>query len=186
VSALYFLSTVPVTTHLDSRSLLRGLKFVQAGFFVNTSRIKPNLLVVEGSYLRIATTKRLAVGIMLGVVSACFILDDAIVGSQRSPYAVHKITIAPFAQEMRRDSSVWGLAFGFKRSVPGPMGAGGFSFSTRKKAETPAGGSTASTKNGIFTTIATSLSGSRNAFSTSRGFEENGLSLLCLPIFLTY
>jgi hypothetical protein len=132
--------------------------------------------------MKIAATKRLAVGIMLGVVSACFILDDAIVGSQSSPYSVHKITIAPFTQEMRRDSSVWGLAFGFERSVPGPMGAGGFSFSTRKKSEPPAGGSMASTKNGIFTTVATPPSGSRNAFPTSRAFEENGPSLLCPPI----
>jgi hypothetical protein len=175
----FVLFNASTTAHPYLRSLLRGLRFVQTGFFVNTSCIRPNLLVVEGSYMKIAATKQIAVGIMLGVVSDCFIVDEAVVGSLRSPYFIHRITIAPFIQEMRRDSSTWGMLFGFEE-IPGPMDAGGFSFSTRKKAEPPVGSSTTPTKNGIFRTVATSaLSGNRQTFSSSRGFEEHGAYVFC-------
>jgi hypothetical protein len=65
---------------------------------------------------------------MLGVVTECFLIEESFMGST----AVHKITIAPFAQEMRRDTSLWGQLFGF-RIISGSMSSMGFSFLTRRK-----------------------------------------------------
>jgi hypothetical protein len=116
------------------RSLLCGLKFVRSGCFVNMSRVNPRELVAESDRVRFANTKLNAVGIMLGVVSECFIVEEAMVGTSFSSYAVHKITIVPFAQEMRRDTSVWGHVLGF-HTITGPVTSDGISFSTRKKAD---------------------------------------------------
>jgi hypothetical protein len=114
--------------------VLRELLFVQSGFFVNTSRIQPNILNVESGRLKMANSKHNAVGIMLGVISECFVIDETMVGPSQAPYPVHKVTIIPFAQEMRRDTSLWGQVFGFT-AISGSVSNLGFSFSSRKKAD---------------------------------------------------
>jgi hypothetical protein len=65
---------------------------------------------------------------MLGVVTECAIIQVGYLVAPR--YPVHKISIAPFAQEMRRDSSCWGAVLGF-RTIIGPVSSFGISFSTR-------------------------------------------------------
>jgi hypothetical protein len=99
------------------------------------SRIDPAKLIVESGCIKVSKTKHNAVGVMLGVVSECFIVEETMAGPASAPYPVHKITIVPFAQEIRRDTSVWGLLLGF-RSISGAVSTQGFSFSSRKKADT--------------------------------------------------
>jgi len=70
---------------------------------------------------------------MLGVVTECFLVAEGISGSPNASYPVHKVTIVPFAQEMRRDTSVWGEVLGF-HVIAGAMSPLGFSFFTKKKA----------------------------------------------------
>lgn len=105
---------------------------MNAGCFVNTSRIHPNKLVVEASRLKIHATNENAVGIMLGVVTECFVVKDGSGGNPQSPSTIHKVSIVPFAQEMRRDTSLWGQLFDF-HVVSGPVSAVGITFSTRSK-----------------------------------------------------
>ncbi|RDB19703.1 hypothetical protein Hypma_013177 [Hypsizygus marmoreus] len=113
----------------EIKNLLHGILFVQSGFFVNTARIDPSLLIVDNRRIKIAATKAPAVGIMMGLVTECCLRSSAIAGGNQSQYAVHRLTIAPAPQEMRRDYSVWGLLFGFSE-IPGPTTDSGFSFST--------------------------------------------------------
>lgn len=82
--------------------------------------------------MKIAGTTNYAVGIMLGVITECFLIEQAMAGSQNAPYPVHKVTIIPFAQEMRRDTSLWGQLFDF-HVVTGSVSGYGFSFLSRKQ-----------------------------------------------------
>jgi hypothetical protein len=174
--------------------MLRGLLFVQSGSFVNTSRINPAKLIVESGRMKISGTKHNAVGVMLGVVSDCFIIEEMMAGSIMSPYPVHKITIVPFTQEIRRDTSVWGLLFGF-RTIAGAVSTQGFSFSTRKKADHNQSklriifvylscnnalldpNLSPKKSNGIFTTVSSPLvstsKGSHTSYPSSRAFEDH-------------
>lgn len=111
---------------------MKGLVFEKSGFFVNTSRIHPNVLTVESRRLKIAGTNNYAVGIMLGVATECFLVNESTAGSQFASYPVRKITIVPFAQEMRRDTSLWGKLFSF-RVVTGSVSSFGISFLTRRQ-----------------------------------------------------
>jgi len=79
--------------------------------------------------LKMADSNDFAVGIMLGVVTECFLISEGSLGQR---YTVHKITIAPFAQEMRRDTSLWGQLLDFE-NILGPVSEEGLSFSTRSK-----------------------------------------------------
>src|SRR6202041_2096229 len=65
--------------------------------------------------------------IMLGTATESMLFQECPL-----PYPVHKITIAPFKQEMRRDTSLWGLLFGFS-IMAGSISDLGFSFLTRRK-----------------------------------------------------
>lgn len=66
---------------------------------------------------------------MSGVVTESFLVASCLGGPSSSPYPVHKITIAPFEQEMRCDMSFWGEKFGFCITY-GPINVNGFSFAT--------------------------------------------------------
>jgi hypothetical protein len=114
------------------RSILKGLTFDKSGVFVNTSRVHPSYLAVESRRLKIAGTNNNAVGIMLGVISECYLVGETTSGSSISPYLVRKVTIVPFAQEMRRDTSLWGQLFDFD-VVAGTVSSLGFSFLSRKQ-----------------------------------------------------
>jgi len=96
------------------------------------SRIHPGKLAVDGRRVKIAGSGENAVGIMLGLVTECFLVSEGTGGSALSPYPVHKISIAPFAQEMRRETSLWGQLLGFQ-VISGTVSGHGMTFSTRKK-----------------------------------------------------
>lgn len=50
---------------------------------------------------------------MSGVVTDSQIVSSITVGGMNGKYQQHRITIAPFSQEMRRDTSVWGQLLDF-------------------------------------------------------------------------
>lgn len=111
-------------------SFLKALMFCQSGQYINTARIDPALLYVENLRLRIKDKKSLAVCIMTGTLTESYLVASSEAGPRHSPYPIHKVTIAPLEQEMRRDASVWGLLFDF-RVITGMMSPAGFGFGTR-------------------------------------------------------
>jgi hypothetical protein len=112
------------------RSFLKALTFCQSNQYINTARIDPALLYVENSRLRIKDKKCLAVCIMSGTLTESYLVASSEAGPRHSPYPIHKVTIAPLEQEMRRDASVWGNLFDF-RVITGMMSPAGFAFATR-------------------------------------------------------
>jgi hypothetical protein len=67
---------------------------------------------------------------MSGTLTESFIVSSSEAGPRHSPYSIHKVTIAPLEQEMRRDMSVWGMLFDF-HVITGMMSPAGFAFATR-------------------------------------------------------
>lgn len=97
---------------------------------MNTARVDPTLLRVISTRLRIADTKAMALCVMTGTVTESFLIASIEGGPPQSPYAIHKITIAPFEQDFRRDTAVWGVLFDF-HVISGMISHAGFSFTTR-------------------------------------------------------
>ncbi|KAF8068804.1 hypothetical protein FPV67DRAFT_1668867 [Lyophyllum atratum] len=127
-------------------SLAAGLTFVRYGNFVNMARISPSALVYESNRIKMADTRQAAVGIMLGVVTDCSLFTAATTGSISSQIEVHRITIAPAPQEMRRDTSIWGALLDFPDGViTGPSSPLGFSFTTFPKGKGGSGSFSAPT-----------------------------------------
>jgi hypothetical protein len=175
--------------------VLKGLVFVRSGCFVNTSRIHPKLLTVESRRMKLAGQNTNAVGIMLGVATECFLVTECTGGSQAAPYPIHKISIVPFAQEMRRDTSVWGKLFNF-HVISGSVSSFGISFLTRRQRKVfstslnmfltiwlavASAPPSPSKSGGLFITVSNSLVTSSQArgrptggtfYPASRGFEE--------------
>lgn len=162
---------------------------------MNTSRIDPGLLIVDGpqtdeptvGVMRLAASKQVAVGIMIGVVTDCFVVNYVMVGGSSSEFPIHRITIAPFPQEMRRDTSVWGRIFRFQM-IPGSISDQGLSFLTRRKVDKPAGASLTPKKEGLFTTVKSPVATSTmptlvkgNNYPPSRGFGDNS-KFRCLDL----
>jgi len=111
-------------------SFLKALMFCQSGQYINTARIDPALLYVENSRLRIKDKKSLAICVMTGTCTESYLIGSSEAGPRHSPYSIHKITVAPLEQEMRRDASVWGMLFDF-HTITGMMSPAGFGFATR-------------------------------------------------------
>ena len=119
-----------ITDSPSNRVVLNALYFTKSGSYVNTARIDPALLRVHNSRLHIADTKSMAIGIMTGTVTESFLVVPAEAGPRHSPYAIHKITIAPFEQDFRRDVSTWGLLLDF-HVIAGMISPTGFGFASR-------------------------------------------------------
>jgi hypothetical protein len=126
--------------------------------------------------MKLASTKQLAVGIMLGLVTESAIIGEASGGPTNAPYPIRRLTIAPFAQEMRRDTSLWVLLFGF-RVITGTVSNNGISFNSRKKADVTDGTSSPSKPNSFLMTVSNPLISSPSKGRTapypfSRAFED--------------
>ena len=67
--------------------------------------------------------------IMSGTVTESYLLDSCEAGPRHAPYQVHKVSIVPLEQDMRRDVSLWGLMFNF-HIISGLMSPLGFGFAT--------------------------------------------------------
>ncbi|KAF8896009.1 hypothetical protein BD779DRAFT_1667885 [Infundibulicybe gibba] len=183
-----FSALAKVIPQSSVRSLTRGLLFGKCGFFVNTARIHPKLLTNDGGRLKITVDGRLinAVGIMLGVTTECLLSDTGTYGSLNT-YNVHRITIAPFKQEWRRDVSVWGKVLGFTL-ITGSHTHLGVSFTTRKQigsssailqSSDPVSTGTSSILTSVTSPLsATSTNRTLKPYPTSRGFNEQSDILL--------
>ncbi|KAF8076943.1 hypothetical protein FPV67DRAFT_1665179 [Lyophyllum atratum] len=115
-------------------SLAAGLTFVQSNTFINTARVDPRALAFEGGRIKLAGSGRNATCVMIGMVTESMLFHTAYSGSQSSQFEVHRITIGPAPQEMRRDTSLWGQLLEFPQDViVGPAGPLGFSFTTFPK-----------------------------------------------------
>jgi hypothetical protein len=125
---LWFLLSDALCT--PCRSFLKALTFCHSNQYINTARIDPALLYVENSRLRIKDKKHLAICIMTGTLTESYLIGSCEAGPRHSPYSIHKVTIAPLEQEMRRDASVWGMMFNF-HVIIGMMSPAGFAFATR-------------------------------------------------------
>lgn len=112
------------------RSFLRALHFVKSAQYINTARVDPALLYVDNLRLRVKDSKALAMCIMSGTVTESYLLNSCEAGPRHAPYQVHKVSIAPLEQDMRRDVSLWGLMFDF-HIISGLMSPLGFGFATR-------------------------------------------------------
>ena len=116
------------------RIISRAMRFTQCGPYVNTARINPALLEVPASTsrLRIIEPSTMAYCIMTGTVTESFLATPFESGSLHSPYRIHKVSIAPFEQDFRRDTAVWGLLFKFN-VISGMISPSGFGFGTRSE-----------------------------------------------------
>jgi hypothetical protein len=112
------------------RCFLKALTFCQSNQYINTARIDPALLYVENSRLRVKEKKSLAICIMTGTLTESYLIASSEAGPRHSPYSIHKVTVAPLEQEMRRDASVWGMLFDFQ-VITGMLSQAGFAFATR-------------------------------------------------------
>ncbi|KAF8869692.1 hypothetical protein BD779DRAFT_1681801 [Infundibulicybe gibba] len=153
----------------DASILLRGLTFERSDFYTNTSRADPALLGVHSHRLVMAnTTTNMHTG-----------------GSSNKPYITHKVSILPFAQEFRWDTTVWGQVLNFQRIVA-PVSEDGISFHTRPKVFGSEPGTSAPStpekrQNGIYMTVTnsssstsqTKSSGSARTYPGSCAFEDD-------------
>jgi hypothetical protein len=104
------------------------LKFTRAERYVNMARINPDLLV-EGNTIKFTDSNSIAIGIMALVVKESHIRipTNSNVGNP-----IYRLTGLPFAQEWRRDISVWGMKLRFDNcDITGPVSSSGISFQTR-------------------------------------------------------
>lgn len=126
---LFCSSFSPIESSL--RCIMAGLSFTQHGNFVNTARIDPELLYPDTtkSYYATEGAKEPPIFIMLGCVVASYLAADCM---DFNRMATHGLALAPFAQEIRRDISVWGQILGF-RTATGTIDktTGGLVFMTR-------------------------------------------------------
>jgi hypothetical protein len=97
---------------------------------VNLARVDPKHLYVDERRIKNVDGKKLSVGVMTGTVTESFLFTPVEGGPGSGPWTLHKITIAPFTQDIRRETSLWGLLLGFDliRGLTGPYG---FSFTTQ-------------------------------------------------------
>lgn len=79
--------------------------------------------------MKLVATRQLAISIMTGVVSESFLVTSGMGGQCANLWMLHKITIAPFTQDMRQDNSLWGHLLNF-HVIPKLSHELGFSFTT--------------------------------------------------------
>jgi hypothetical protein len=115
--------------------LVRALLFTKSGFFVNPARASPDDFVAEAGRLKVKDPSSMAVCIMTGIVTECALIGEGYTGGPENVKTVHKVSLAPFRQEFRRDTTLWGLILGFE-SVSCGISAEGLSFTTRPKTVT--------------------------------------------------
>ncbi|KAH9953321.1 hypothetical protein BGW80DRAFT_1259375 [Lactifluus volemus] len=128
------------------------------------------------NHLRIAETKSMALCVMTGTVTESYLMSSLEAGPPNSPYAIHKVTIAPFEQDFRRDTSTWGLLFGFV-VICGSISPAGFGFTTRGEGKgdswrpSSASSSPVKGKSSVLRAVSSSLV-SVSADIISRSFDE--------------
>ena len=168
------------------RSFVKALTFSQSNQYINTARIDPALLYVENSRLRIRDKKSLAICIMTGTLTESYLVEPSESGPRNLPYYIHKVTIAPLEQEMRRDSSVWGMMFNFQ-TIVGMMSQAGFGFATRGEGKgnfiASAPSSPVKSRTSVLKSVSSVIPSLAHdvSYSASRSYSEPG-ELICYII----
>jgi hypothetical protein len=111
---------------------IRALLFTRSGMFINSARADPGLFYSDHGRLKLSSPNTVAVGVMTGVISECAIVAEGSIGAPESLRTVHKVTVAPFHQEIRRDTTLWGTVLGFY-SISSAISLEGLAFTTRTK-----------------------------------------------------
>lgn len=112
-------------------SLLKGMLFTQSDYYVNFSRIHPNLLHQDGGRIRMARPDNaVAVGVYLGLCTHGMILDVDFAGPPGGQYEVHGVTVAGADQDTRRYQALLGAVLKYD-SITGTISELGLSFYTR-------------------------------------------------------
>ena len=112
--------------------LVRALLFTKAGIFVNPARVAPDVFVAESGRLKLKEPSSVAVCIMTGIVTDCAIISEGCTGGPDNEKTVHKISLAPFHQEFRRDTTMWGKILNFD-SLSCSISTEGLSFTTKPR-----------------------------------------------------
>lgn len=103
---------------------------MKSGQYVNTARVDPKHLFSDNQCLKNVDSKKITIGIMTGTTTESFLFIPVEGGPQHNSWIEHRITIAPFTQDMQRDVSTWGLVLNF-HVIGGLANVLGFSFTTR-------------------------------------------------------
>lgn len=112
--------------------LIRALLFTKSGIFVNSARACPDVFIAEYGRLKLKEPSSIAVCIMTGIVTDCAIISEACTGGPDNEKPVHKISLAPFRQEFRRDTTMWGKILNFD-NLSCAISTEGLSFTTKPK-----------------------------------------------------
>jgi hypothetical protein len=112
--------------------LVRALLFTKSGFFVNPARVSPDVFVAEAGRLKVKDPSSMAVCIMTGIITECSIISEGTTGGPDNEKTVHKVSIAPFQQDFRRDTTMWGRLLNF-HSLSCGISTEGLSFTTRPR-----------------------------------------------------
>lgn len=93
----------------------------------------PDVFVAELGRLKLReTSSTMAVCIMTGIVTDCSIIAEGWTGGPDNEKAVHKISIAPFRQDFRRDTTMWGKILNFD-NISCAISTEGVSFTTKPR-----------------------------------------------------
>ena len=112
--------------------MVRALLFTKSGYFVNPARASPDVFIAEAGRLKLKEPSSVAVCIMTGIITECAIISEGYTGGPDSEKTVHKVSIAPFRQEFRCDTTMWGRILNFD-SLSCGISTEGVSFTTRPR-----------------------------------------------------
>jgi hypothetical protein len=127
----FFFGLTCVLNNLRSR-LIRALLFDKSGIYVNPARVTPDVFATEYGCLKLKEPSSVAVCIMMGIVTDCAIISEGYTGGPDNEKTVHKISLAPFRQEFRRDTTMWGRILNFD-SLSCAISTEGLSFTTKPR-----------------------------------------------------
>ena len=123
---------------------------------------------------------------MTGTLTESYLVEPSESGPRNLPYYIHKVTIAPLEQEMRRDSSVWGMMFNFQ-TIVGMMSQAGFGFVTRGEGKgnfiASAPSSPVKSRTSVLKSVSSVIPSLAHdvSYSASRSYSEPG-ELICYII----
>jgi hypothetical protein len=88
---------------------LKALKFVKSGQYMNLAWADPKDLYVKEHHIKNLNWKKLSVSMMTGTITESFLFTPVEGGLDYDPWILHRITIAPFTQDIRQETSLWCL-----------------------------------------------------------------------------
>jgi hypothetical protein len=112
--------------------LIRALLFTNSGIFVNPARVAPEVFIAESGRLKLKEPSSIAVCIMTGIVTDGAIISEGCTGGPENEKVVHKLSLAPFRQEFRRDTTMWGKILNFD-NISCAISTEGVSFTTKPR-----------------------------------------------------